>query len=82
MRPSASRLQVLLTAHPHSVGETYWQHAGFAFRAGLLLSGAGLAAMVHAILPFAFVRHASGVVFTLHAEIAARAREAASGPPR
>jgi len=59
------------------VGETYWQHAGFAFRAGLLLTGAGLAAMVHAILPFAFVRHASRVVFTLHAEIVSRAHDAA-----
>ena len=78
MRPSAFQLRALLTAHPRSVGETYRQHARFALRAGLLLTGAGLAALVHAVLPFAFVRHASGVVLRLHAEMAQRARQRAS----
>lgn len=73
MRPITCQLRALLTAHPHSIGETYGQHAGFALRAGLLLTGAGLASLVHAVLPFAFVRSASGVVLRLHAEMARRA---------
>jgi hypothetical protein len=82
MRSSTFHLRALLTAHPHSVGETYREHARFALRAGLLLTGAGLAALVHAVLPFAFVRHASGVVRRLHAEISQRAGQRGSGAGR
>ena len=79
MRSSDFHLRALLTDHPHSVGETYAEHARFALRAGLRLTGAGLAALVHAVLPFAFVRHASGVVLELHAEITQRARRRTPG---
>ena len=45
------RLLRAFTEHPASVGESYWQHLAFAsgFAARLLL--AGLAALVHALLP-------------------------------
>ncbi len=45
--------------HPNSVGESYSEHFMFASRFGLKLIGAGLAAMVHGLLPFAFESTAS-----------------------
>ena len=52
--------------HPASVGETWGQHAfsawGFAWR----LQIAAVAALVHAIFPFLFVRTASVLVTRLH----------------
>ena len=43
------------TAHPHSVGESYIEHLGFALKFGLKMTLAGLAAVVHALLPFLFI---------------------------
>ncbi len=42
----------LFTAHPHSVGESYFQHLGMASRFGGKLIAAGLACFVHGIFPF------------------------------
>ena len=47
------------TRHPHSVGETYWQHLRFAARFGGKMTVGGLAALVHSMLPFCFVTTAS-----------------------
>jgi len=47
------------TAHPASVGETYWQHFRFASRFGAKMAAGGLAALVHSVLPFCFVTTAS-----------------------
>ena len=49
------------TAHPASVGETYGQHFAFALRFGLRMAGGGLAAIVHAFLPFVFVTTAGRI---------------------
>lgn len=59
-------LQHAFTRHPRSVGETYWQHmaASLSFAGPLLL--AGLAALVHAFLPFLLVRTGSAIVARLH----------------
>lgn len=37
--------------HPHSVGETYFGHMGFALRFSVKLFLAGGAALVHAFIP-------------------------------
>jgi putative acetyltransferase len=62
------------TAHPASVGESYLQHlrhaAGFA---GRMIKG-GLAVMVHAVLPFLFVRTGSGVIADLNTRMVANRR--------
>jgi hypothetical protein len=42
------------TAHPHDVGETYLEHGRFAGCYGVKMTLGGLAAIVHAILPFVF----------------------------
>jgi Family of unknown function (DUF6356) len=55
------------TAHPASVGETYGQHFAFALAFGARMVLGGLAAMVHAVFPFAFVTTASRVLDDLNA---------------
>ena len=45
------------TAHPASVNETYWQHLRFALRFGARMTQGGVAALVHALLPFCFIDH-------------------------
>ena len=66
------QLKRLFTEHPDSVGESYLEHMGVALSfAGPLLT-AGLAALVHAILPFLCVTTASGTVKRLHARMVNR----------
>ena len=57
------------TAHPSSVGETWSQHARFAFGFARSLALAAMAATVHAVLPFLFQTTASRTVDRLHARI-------------
>jgi hypothetical protein len=63
-------------SHPHSVDESYREHAGVAFRFSVRLLGAGLAALVHAVIPCLFEKTASSIIKTMHSELAAR-----TGPP-
>lgn len=57
----------LFLEHPRSVDESYLEHAAFAGRFSLALFGAAFAAMIHAVLPFAFERTASRTVAKLYA---------------
>jgi len=70
-------MNTLLSAfnrHPESIGESYGEHALFAGQFGFTLVLAGLAALVHAILPFAFEKTAGNMVIRLHDKIANRGR--------
>ncbi|MFK7938176.1 MAG: DUF6356 family protein [Roseovarius sp.] len=58
----------MFTAHPHSVDETYFQHLLFAGRFSLLLFGAALAALIHAVLPFLFEKTASRMIAQMYAK--------------
>jgi hypothetical protein len=62
-----------LTRHPREVGESYGQHLAHAGGAGLKLVGAGLACLVHAVLPFLFVHTASNVVREMYRGMTKRA---------
>lgn len=63
------------TAHPSEVGETYWQHFGFAMRVAGAALAAGLAAALHAVFPFLMQRTASAILLGLAERInAARSR--------
>lgn len=53
------------TEHPASVGETYTEHLMHAACFGARMVGAGIACMVHALLPFLFVRTGSQAVTEL-----------------
>lgn len=73
------RLGAAFTAHPASVGESYGEHMGFAFRmAGRLALAAGAAA-VHAVLPFCFERTASRMIAEMHVQTAGRGDDARQG---
>lgn len=59
----------LFIQHPNSVEETYLQHMGFAaWFSGKLLS-AGLAALVHAIVPALFEKTAGNIIRELYHRI-------------
>lgn len=56
----------IFLAHPHSVDETYLEHAAFAGRFSLKLFGAAFAALIHAFIPSAFDKTASRMVADLY----------------
>jgi len=64
----------LFLDHPASVDESYLEHARFAAGFSVTLLLAGLAAAVHAVLPFAFETTASRMVRRLHTRIENRSR--------
>lgn len=66
------RMTHLFTRHPDSVGESYLEHMAVALWYATRLLGAGLAALVHAVLPFAFETTASRTIRELHDNMAAR----------
>ncbi|MDN2566435.1 DUF6356 family protein [Aquibium sp. A9E412] len=57
-----ARLARLFTAHPGSVGESYFGHMRFALWFGSRLTLAAGAALTHALLPFLFETTASRIV--------------------
>jgi hypothetical protein len=67
-------LQRLFTEHPASVDETYLQHLVAAGSFGLRMVLSGLACLIHALLPFLFVRTGSNSVADLHQRMVARQR--------
>lgn len=49
----------LFTSHPNSVGEGYFAHLAEAMHCGIVMVLAGIACIIHAILPFLFTSIAS-----------------------
>lgn len=60
------------TAHPATVGESYFQHMGVAIRFGGRMVLAGLGALVHGVFPFLCKTTGSSTVAALHEEIVAK----------
>ena len=58
--------------HPASVNETYFQHMRFAGGFAMTLVGAGLAALIHALIPPLFESTASRMVHRLHDRLVQR----------
>jgi len=54
------------TEHPASVGESYGEHLGRATCFGLRMMFAGLACLVHGVLPFLFERTGSRAIADLN----------------
>jgi hypothetical protein len=71
-------MQRIFTEHPASVGETYGQHMARAWCFGGRMVLAGLACMVHSLLPFTFVRTGSQTVEELNTQMLATKRRAAA----
>jgi hypothetical protein len=62
------------TEHPASVGESYTEHFGMAFVFGTRMILAGLACLVHGVLPFLFVRTGSQAIAELNERMLAKRR--------
>jgi hypothetical protein len=71
----------LFTEHPASVGETYGEHLVHASYFGGRMVLAGLACILHALLPFLCVRTGSQAIEELNAKMIARRQASMSHPP-
>jgi len=67
-------MKSLFVAHPQSVDESYVEHMAFAGRFSAVLFLAAGAALVHAVLPFAFEKTASRMVARLYERTHKRGR--------
>ncbi len=56
----------LLTDHPASVGETYMEHMAHATGFGTSLILAGIACLIHGLIPVWFVSTGSNTIRRLH----------------
>lgn len=64
----------LFTQHPASVGESYGAHLVVAASFGVRMILGGLACLIHAVLPFLFVRTGSVQISALHDTMVAHRR--------
>jgi hypothetical protein len=62
----------LFTQHPASVGESYSEHMGQAVCFGSRMVLAGLACLLHGVLPFLFVRTGSRTIAELNERMSSR----------
>ena len=62
----------LFLDHPRSVDESYFEHLLFAGGFALRLVGAGLAALVHALVPYLFEKTASNMIAKMYAKTSNR----------
>ena len=63
----------LFLSHPQTVDESYGEHFLFALGFAMRLLGAGLAALVHAVIPCLFETTASRMIGKMHDRIVRRA---------
>ena len=62
-------IQRLFRDHPESVGETYLEHLFQASYFGMRMVVAGLACLVHALLPFLFETTGRTAISELHSKM-------------
>ena len=62
----------LFLKHPRDVNESYGQHFNVATRFGLLMVVAGVAAIIHGLVPAFFTRTGSRIVKRLYGEMCQR----------
>lgn len=68
-------IRQLFTDHPASVNESYLEHLAAAGRFAFWMQVAALACLLHALLPFLFIRTGSSIITRLHDRMVAnRAR--------
>ena len=58
--------QRLLTAHPASVDESYWQHLAAAASFGFRMIWGGIVCLVHAVIPGVCCTKGSDMIAELH----------------
>lgn len=72
-------LRRLFTEHPASVDETYTEHMGVALSFTWRMLIGTLACLVHAFLPFLFVKTGSGIIDGLHDRMVVNRRRRPEG---
>jgi Family of unknown function (DUF6356) len=70
----------LFIEHPASVNETYWEHLLSALSFGTKMLVAGVACMVHGLLPALFVTRGSDTVCALHERMVTKRRNHSRKP--
>lgn len=73
-------LKRLFTEHPASVDETYLEHVGVALGFGFKMLIGTLVCLVHAFLPFLFIKTGSEVITQLHDQMVANRNRSAINP--
>ena len=71
-------LAQLFRDHPRSLGMSWWEHGVGAIVIGGRMVGAGIACMVHAIVPALFTETAGKTVMSLHDHMVKRKAGAAN----
>lgn len=75
-----SLFRSLFTEHPASVDETYLEHLGTALYFGTTMIVAGVACVVHGVLPAVFVTRGSDTVRALHERMVLKRRKGIRQP--
>lgn len=79
-------LQMLFTQHPRSIGESYLEHQRQAFAFGSAMLRAGVACLLHGLVPALFLDTGSRTVTSLYERMVvnrrARARPTVRAPLR
>jgi hypothetical protein len=75
-------LKSLFSDHPASVGESYWQHLAVALSFSLRLFLGAFVCLVHAFLPFLFVKTGSAIITGLHDRMVTNRRRGTSEAAR
>ena len=70
-----SLFRSLFTEHPASVDETYLEHFASALYFGTKMIVAGVACVVHGLLPAVFVTRGSDTIRTLHERMVLKRRK-------
>jgi Family of unknown function (DUF6356) len=73
-RGKGSTLQRIFNDHPRSLGESYWAHQSRAVSFGSQLIVAGVACVIHALVPSLFPRTASETIRRLHLQMSRSGR--------
>ena len=63
--PKGIQMKNLFTQHPHSMGESYFQHFKFAFLFGMSFILGGLACLIHAFFPCFFQQTGSNFLIKM-----------------
>ncbi len=75
-----SLFRSLFTEHPTSVDETYLEHFGSALYFGTKMIIAGMACVVHGVIPAVFVSRGSDTVRALHERMVLKRRKDSRQP--
>jgi hypothetical protein len=70
----------LFIEHPASVNETYWEHLSSALSFGTKMLAAGVACMVHGLLPAVFMTRGSDTICALHERMVTKRRNNGRSP--